>query len=83
MEKCGKKRKFVFSAKCQGLRKKTYLHVFCKIQIVENNMVFFLPQFCGKKRKFMFSAAAEKNITLKGIISPPQSRGHGGRNGRA
>lgn len=70
MEKCGKKRKFVFSAKCQGLRKKTYLHVFCKIQIVENNMVFFLPQFCGKKRKFMFSAAAEKNITLKGIIFP-------------
>ena len=32
--------------------------------------VFFLPQFCGKKRKFMFSAAAEKNITLKGIIFP-------------
>lgn len=25
---------------------------------------------CGKKRKFMFSAAAEKNITLKGIIFP-------------
>lgn len=49
MEKCGKKRKFVFSAKCQGLRKKTYLHVFCKIQIVENNMFFSLPAILRKK----------------------------------
>ena len=62
MEKCGKKRKFMFSAKCQGLRKKTYLHVFCKIQIVENNMFFSFRNFAEKNVNLCFLPRRKKTL---------------------
>lgn len=42
--------------------KKTYLHVFCKIQIAENNMFFSFRNFAEKNVNLCFLPRRKKTL---------------------
>lgn len=66
----------MFSAKCRGLRKKTYLHVFCKIQIAENNMFFSFRNFAEKNSIYIlyilvFPPCGVTGVGMDGLKAQP------------